>query len=79
MRMAKTNPPTPLGPLDYRRPDLADPTAPAPGQPRRRRFRIFIWLRLIYLVVMAGMLIFVIHYLLNYFNLIDQLSRPGGH
>jgi hypothetical protein len=29
--------------------------------------------------VMVGLLIFVMHYLLNYFSLIDQLSRPGGH
>ena len=75
--MSKTNPPsTPLGPLDYRRPDLEGAAAPAPF--RRKRFRIFGWFRLIYLLVMIGLLIFVIHYLLNYFNMIDQLSRPGG-
>jgi len=76
--MGETNPPqTPLGPLDYRRPDLADPTSPA--TPRRRRFRLFGWFRLIYLLVMLGALFFVVRYLINYFNMIDQLSRPGGH
>lgn len=74
--MAKTNPPqTPLGPLDYRRTDLADPTAKAT---KRKRFRYFGWFRLIYLLVMAGALIFVLRYLINYFNMIDQLSRTGG-
>jgi hypothetical protein len=76
--MAKTKPPqTPLGPLDYRRPDLGDPTAPVPV--RRKRFRIFGWFRLIYLVVVLGLLLFVVRYLLNYFNMIDELSRPGRH
>ena len=77
LAMAKTNPPpTPLGPLDYRGPNEG-PISPIAS--RRKRFRIFGWSRLIYLLVMVGMLIFVIHYLLNYFNMIDQLSRPGGH
>ena len=76
--MAKTNPPpTPLGPLDYRRADVGDPISD--GASRRKRFRFFGWFRLIYLIVMVGLLIFVMHYLLNYFSLIDQLSRPGGH
>ena len=74
--MAKTNPPpTPLGPLDYRRPDLQDPSTPPK---RKKRFRYFGWFRLIYLLVMAGALIFVMRYLINYFNMIDQLSRTGG-
>jgi hypothetical protein len=76
--MAKMNPPrTPLGPLDYRRADGGDPISDRAS--RRKRFRFFGWFRLIYLVVTVGLLIFVMHYLLNYFNLIDQLSRPGGH
>ena len=77
--MAKTNPPpTPLGPLDYRSPDFGgDPTSPKAS--RRKRFRFFGWFRLIYLLVMAGLLVFAVRYLMNYFNMIDQLSRPGGH
>ncbi len=74
--MAKTNPPpTPLGPLEYQPPD---PNGPLSDR-RRRRFRFYGWFRLIYLLVMMGLLVFVIRYLLNYFNMIDQLSRPGGH
>jgi hypothetical protein len=73
--MAKTNPPsTPLGPLDYQR---NDPAAPVPR--RRKRFRYFGWFRLVYLLIMAGLLVFAIRYLMNYYNMIDQLSRPGGH
>jgi hypothetical protein len=76
--MAKTNPPpTPLGPLDYRGENVDGPISDRAS--RRKRFRFFGWFRLIYLVVMVGLLIFVMHYLLNYFSLIDQLSRPGGH
>jgi hypothetical protein len=72
--MGKTNPPPPpLGPLDYRGSEPNATTAP-----RRKRFRVFGWFRLIYLLVMVGLLVFVMHYLLNYFNMIDQLSRPGG-
>jgi len=40
---------------------------------------LFGWFRLIYLLVMLGALFFVVRYLINYFNMIDQLSRPGGH
>jgi hypothetical protein len=73
--MARNKPPqTPLGPLDYRRPDL---DAQAPQRiVKRSRWRYLRWFRIVYLIVTLSVLAYAAHYLLNYIHLINQLSRP---